>query len=130
MFDACVVAVLLLAPRAMPPNTPVVVLFDVYVINSVPISIVPSDGKFTDFLSVMLLVDDELVIAVFNDVVLVVCEKSLNVNNTSALPSWSLKSGMKRDTDKMFCQSSMSKSPDCKKHSIASVSLSPPSSCW
>ena len=71
----------------MPLNTPVVVLFDVYVINSVPISIVPSDGKFTDFLTVMSLVDDELVIAFFSAVVLVVCEKSLNVNNTSALPS-------------------------------------------
>ena len=89
----------------------------------------PSDGKFVDFLSVISLVDDELVIAVFNDVVLVVCEKSLKLNNTSALPSWSLKSGMKRDTDKMFCPSSMSKSPDCKKHSMASVSLSVPCSC-
>jgi hypothetical protein len=71
----------------MPLNTPVVVLFDVYVINSVPISIVPSDGKFVDFLSVISLVDDELVIAVFNAVVLVVAEKSLKLNNTSALPS-------------------------------------------
>ena len=103
------------APRAIPLNTPVVVLFDVYVISSVPISIVPSDGKFADFLSVISLVDDELVIAFFSAVVLVVCEKSLNVNNTSALPSWSLKSGIKRDTDKMFCPSSISKSPDCKK---------------
>jgi hypothetical protein len=82
-----VVAVLPLAALPIPLNTPVVVLLDVYVISSVPISIVPSDGKFADFLSVMSLVDDVLDIAVFKEVVLVVCEKSLKLNNTSALPS-------------------------------------------
>jgi hypothetical protein len=35
----------------------------------------------------MSLVDDVLDIAVFKEVVLVVCEKSLKLNNTSALPS-------------------------------------------
>ena len=74
------VAVLPLAALPIPPNTPVVVLFDVYVISSVPISIVPSDGKFIDFLSVMSLVDDVLDIAFFKAVVLVVWEISLNVN--------------------------------------------------
>ena len=59
----------------------------------------------------------------------IVCEKSLKVNNTSALPSWSLKSGMYLEIDKILSPSSMSKSPDCKKHSIASVSLFVPSSC-
>ena len=63
-----------LAALPMPLNTPVVVLLEVYVISSVPMSMVPSDGKFADFLSVMSLVDYVLLIAVFKAVVLVVAE--------------------------------------------------------